>query len=134
MAGTIYPNAVVINLRPGLGGLSPGDDPLRLATTELIADLREAGLPATDDDGDPTPGTKGQLSDLAITVGGSTAAAGALVRIVNLWLRRDRRRSLTVTRDDGSGNPVTFEIKGDAISERTVHEAVQKLIGPPKEL
>ncbi|MBM2621456.1 hypothetical protein JIG36_38730 [Actinoplanes sp. LDG1-06] len=43
MADTIYPGDVLLYLRPGLPGLSPGDDPLRLATTELITDLREAG-------------------------------------------------------------------------------------------
>jgi hypothetical protein len=131
MADPLYSVAVVLHLRPGLPGLSPGDDPLQLATMELIGDLREAGLPAAED-GPASPGSKGTLSDLAVTIGGSTAAAGALVRIVNLWLHRDRRRSLTITRDTGDGNPEIIEIKGEAISDRTVHEAVQKLIDDPE--
>ncbi|MBL7258430.1 effector-associated constant component EACC1 [Paractinoplanes lichenicola] len=118
---------MVLHLRPGLPGLSPGDDPLQLATAELIGDLREAGLPTTETAPAAT-GTKGALSDLAVTIGGSTAAAGALVRIVNLWLHRDRRRTLTITRDSANGTPEVIEIQGDAISDRTLHEAVQKLL------
>ncbi|MBB4690325.1 effector-associated constant component EACC1 [Paractinoplanes abujensis] len=117
---------MVLHLRPELPGLSPGDDPLQLATAELIADLREAGLPATET-GPATPGTKGTLTDVAVTIGGSTAAAGALVRIINLWLHRDRRRTLTITRS-GPDTPEVIKIQGEAISDRTLHEAIQKLL------
>lgn len=117
---------MALHLRPGLTGPSPGDGPVQLATVELIADLRTAGLPVTGTDPDAA-GATGVLSDPAVTIGGSSTAAGALVRIVNQWLRRDRRRSLTIIRTAG-GTPETIQIQGDAISDRTLHEAVQKLL------
>lgn len=66
---------------------------------------------------------------MVLMLGGPTAVLGSAVRVFHLWLKRDRRRSLTLIADRGDGNPIVIEIQGEAISEQTVNDAVQKLAG-----
>ncbi|PTA47509.1 hypothetical protein [Micromonospora sp. RP3T] len=116
-----------IILLPGLSTLTPDDEPLQAATAELVMDLREVdGLRATEE-GTPVIGHKGQWTELVIALGGPSVVAGA-VTAMRLWLSRDRRRSLTLTAWRADEHPLRIEISGDNIAERTVHEAVQRLL------
>ncbi|KAB1948565.1 hypothetical protein F8271_02210 [Micromonospora sp. ALFpr18c] len=117
-----------IMLLPALSTLTPADEPLQAATAELVADLREVdGLRVTEED-TPAVGQKGQWTDLVIALGGPSVVAGA-VTVFRLWLGRDRRRSLTLTAWRAGADPLRIEISGDNVAERTVHEAVQRLLG-----
>lgn len=117
-----------ITLHPGLSTLTAADEPLQRATGELIADLRGvAGLRVTEEDA-PGTGHKGGLTDLVIALGGPSVVAG-VVTVVRLWLSRDRRRSLTIRAARSGEDLVWIEIAGDNIAERTVHEAIQRLLG-----
>lgn len=119
--------SIRIGIRPGLAGLNADEEPLRASTRELVTDLRSEGLPPVEA-GQHQPGSKGQIAELMITLGGPTTAVAAAVRIFHLWLKRDRRRSLTLTIDRGSGRPSVIRIEGEAVSERLVSDAVQKLV------
>ncbi len=116
-----------IGVYTGLSTLPPDDEPSRVAARELIDDLRAEGVPYRLED-EQVAGAKGQLADLVVLLGGP-ASIGAVVRIFRLWLERDRRRWLALTIDAGDGAPRTIKIEGDAISERTLHDAVQRLVG-----
>ncbi|PTA42833.1 hypothetical protein C8054_28605 [Micromonospora sp. RP3T] len=110
----------------GLGALRPGHPALDLAEEELRDELKTARL-RTDEIRTPsTELTKGWLSELAADAGTPAAVAG-LVRVIHLWLKRDRRRSLTLTRPDGT----QVRIEGEAISEATVRDAVARALGEP---
>ena len=117
-----------ITLHPGLSTLTAADEPLQRATGELIADLRGVdGLRVTEEDA-PSTGHKGGLTDLVIALGGPSLVAG-VVTTLRLWLSRDRRRTLTIRAARPGEEPVWIEIAGDNLAERTVHEAVQRLLG-----
>ncbi|MCX5117240.1 hypothetical protein OG992_08600 [Micromonospora sp. NBC_00362] len=120
------PSARIV-LLPGLSTLTPDDEPLQAASAELVMDLREVdGLRATEE-GIPVVGRKGQWTELVIALGGPSVVAGA-VTAMRLWLSRDRRRSLTLTASRAGEDPLRIEISGDNVAERTVHEAVQRLL------
>jgi hypothetical protein len=116
-----------ISLHPGLSTLVPDDEPLRSAAAELVADLRELDGLGVTWDSIPAPGTKGQWSDLVVALGGPSAIGGA-VRVFHLWLNRDRRRSLALTRDNGDGKLLTIELSGETISDQTVRDAIQRMV------
>ncbi|MGV9212778.1 effector-associated constant component EACC1 [Micromonospora sp. RB23] len=118
---------VRIVLLPGLSTLTPDDDPLQSATAELVMDLREVDGLRTTEEGIPVVGRKGQWTELVIALGGPSVVAGA-VTAMRMWLSRDRRRSLTLTAWRAGEDPLRIEISGDNVAERTVHEAVQRLL------
>ncbi|WP_436535174.1 effector-associated constant component EACC1 [Actinoplanes sp. HUAS TT8] len=119
--------STTIILRPELAGLGADDERTHATVQELVDDLRSVEIPPSAQ-GRPRPGTKGELTDLVISLGGSTAVVGAAVRVFHLWLSRDRRRSLTLTTDRGDGRRTVVEISGDAVSDETVREAMRQLL------
>lgn len=107
-----------------LPGVDPGHSAFQTARAELLDDLgatpslraRERDVPASD-------GSKGTLIELVISVSASGGIA-SLVKIVRLWLSRDRRRSLKVTIQT-TGTQTTYEVSGDDISVETLHAALE---------
>ncbi|GAA2646769.1 effector-associated constant component EACC1 [Paractinoplanes durhamensis] len=79
-------------------------------------------------DGAAAPGVKGPWSDLLVSLTGPAAVAG-FVRLANLWLHRDKRRSLTLTDEtvvDGKVQTRTVTLSGENLSEETVRQAVEQ--------
>lgn len=94
------------------------------------AELRRATRQVARDVAVEPPGTKGHWDDLVINLAGPTVVAAA-VRALHLWLRRDRRRSVALTRrttgDRHDGQQVTITIEGENLSEETVRRAIDAL-------
>ena len=110
-----------------LKGLEP-DHPASLAALEeLLSDLRSESELRAEQRGLPDKGSKGAVVELIVSLGASGSIPG-LVRIVQLWLGRDRRRSLTVFVRDEPGETVV-NIEGDQISTETLSEALRSLGG-----
>ena len=83
--------------------------------------VRERDVPAEG-------GSKGPLTELVISVSASGGAA-SLVKLVRIWLARDRRRSLKVTIQttgtQATGTLMTYEISGDGVSDETLRHALE---------
>jgi Effector Associated Constant Component 1 len=81
----------------------------------------------------PSPGDKGSFHDLLVDVAtGSAALSGsamALTRILLVWLRRDRRRTLTITSTQAD-NATNITVTGEGIALSTIEAAVRQALGP----
>ena len=108
-----------------LEGLEPAHPATQAALEELLTDLRSASELRPEQRGLSEKGSKGAVVELIVSLGTSGSIAG-LVRIVQLWLNRDRRRSLTVSVRDEPGETV-ISIEGDAISTETLSDAMRSL-------
>lgn len=125
------PDAVI---SVSLPGVDPGHSAFQAAYAELLEDLgtapslrpRERDLPA----GAPScdGGFKGLLTELVVSLSAPGSIA-ALVKIVQIWLARDRRRSLKVTVHTtgtrATGTQTTYEISGDGVSVETLRHALE---------
>lgn len=112
---------------PGLAALPKDHSALRMAESELRADLHEAGAEVREEPAHAAQ-TKGWQTDLVLSLGGPAAIAGA-VKVFQVWLSRDRRRSLTVVRHERGSGTTEVTIRGDAISDETVRVALEKALG-----
>jgi hypothetical protein len=116
---------VVMNV--DLPGVDPGHSAFQVALAEFLEDLgtvpplrtRERDLPG---DG----ASKGPLTELVVSVSTSGGVA-ALVRIMRIWLGRDRKRSLKVTVQTAE-NQTTYEISGEDVSVETLRDALEAAV------
>jgi hypothetical protein len=91
-----------------------------LADLDGTPELRAAGTEAR------VANSKGTLTDLVIVLSGPSTVAGA-VRIFHLWLSRDKRRSITLTRKLEGQPAMEIRIEGEAISEQAVRRAIEQI-------
>jgi hypothetical protein len=116
---------VVIN--PHLPGVDPGHSAFQAARAELLEDLGTvSSLRAREQDLPTDGGSKGPLTELVVSISASGGIA-ALVKIVQLWLGRDRKRSLQVTVQT-TENKTTYDISGEGISIETLRDALQAAV------
>lgn len=116
---------VVMNVH--LPSVDPGHSAFQVALAELLEDLgmvpplraRERDLPADD-------ASKGPLTELVVSVSTSGGVA-ALVKIMRIWLGRDRKRSLRVTVQTAE-NQTTYEISGEDVSVETLRDALEAAV------
>jgi hypothetical protein len=107
--------------------VDPGHSAFQAALGELLGDIgtvpslrpRERDLPADD-------GSKGSLTELVVSLSASGGVA-ALVRIMQLWLSRDRKRSLKVTVQTPQ-NTTVYDISGDSVSVETLQDALEAAV------
>lgn len=70
--------------------------------------------------------SKGPLTELVVSVSTSGGVA-ALVKIVRIWLGRDRKRSLQVTVRTAE-NATTYKISGEGVSVETLQDALEAAV------
>ena len=100
------------------------------ASGELLADLRSSpDLRAREVDA-PSDGSKGAATEILVSLGASGSIAG-FVRIIQLWLGRDRRRSLTVSVGRNTGEE-TISIEGDNLSVDALTKALDAVVATDK--
>lgn len=116
---------VELIVHPQLAGLAPDHPAAEAALGELLADLRDVPTLTATQHGHPAPGQKGVASDLVIALG-TSGAVGGLVRVVHLWLQRDQRRSLKITRNVDGGQHIV-KIEGDNISTEIISQALRSI-------
>jgi hypothetical protein len=125
------PNQFELRVLPGMDGLSRGHPAANQAAEEFYADIRTlsgVAIKERDEAGPPQPGDKGVLQQVLLSPE-SASAAWAVVKVVKLWLSRDRRRTLTVKVNRPGREPLTIEASGDSISMQALEGAVHVAVG-----
>lgn len=115
----------MIAFRPGIAGVDSSHPAVESAAEELLADLAAAREPVQHGDV-PVGATKGIWQDLLVNLG-PLGAAGAAVRVFQLWLGRDQRRELSLTRRQDGVPDVTVTLTGETVSDETMREALREL-------
>lgn len=127
--GLLMPE-VVLDAR--VRGVDSAHSAAQAAYGELLGDLASApALRAAERPAGDGGGTKGAVSELVLSLTASGSIAG-LVKIVQLWLGRDRRRSLTVTVRTNADEAV-YDLTGENVSVTALTRALEAAVrtGPP---
>jgi hypothetical protein len=122
-------NAGVVEVE--IDGADAGGELVRAALGDLIFYLRDVPGVRVSTASQPVPGSKGVATDLIIAAG-TSGAISALVEVFHLWLRRDKRRALTITQRLGGDGLVT-KIEGENISLDSIEAAVKAVWGTGQE-
>lgn len=110
-----------------LEGLELYHPAAQAAAGELLTDLRRASdLPVEEREVNDGDGTKGALVELIVSLGTPGSIVG-LARIMQLWLGRDRRRSIRVSVRNGDEETV-IDVEGDQISTDTLAHALRSAV------
>lgn len=113
-----------------LPGVDPGHPAFQACRAELIDDLRTVpSLQARERDVPSDGGSKGPLTELVVSVSASGGIA-AVVKIVRIWLARDRKRSLKITVQT-TAHVTKYDISGENISIETLRDALEAAVRPP---
>jgi hypothetical protein len=116
-----------VRVEIGLAGLERGHPATQLAAEEFWYDVGAEPTLTVEDTGGPLTGTKGVEQVLTVVLT-SPVAMYSLVKIVKLWLGRDRDRSVSVSFDSPEGAASTVTVDGEKISidllEKALHEAL----------
>ena len=109
-----------------LAGLTLDHPAAQAAVEELLTDLTsEPGLRARQQDGSADAGAKGAATEIIVSLATSGSLA-SLARILQVWLSRDRRRSLTVAiRQTPDGKVISVE--GEKISSDVLATAIKSV-------
>jgi hypothetical protein len=118
-------------LEPRFDGIGLHHSAAQAGIEELMADLRQVPDLMAREEASATAGLKGVTQELIVTLGASGTIAG-LARILNLWLNRDRRRSLNVRLRSGDRDTV-ISIDGDQISTQTLARALETAVDLSKD-
>jgi hypothetical protein len=112
-----------------LAGLTLDHPAAQAATVELLTDLRgEPNLRTRQQDRAAESGAKGAATEIIVSLATSGSLA-SLARILQVWLSRDRRRSLTVAlRETPDGKVISVE--GEKITADVLAAAI-KSVAPP---
>jgi len=122
---------MLVELEVAVGAASSREEP----SLEALREIREAIAGNVDlriGTRTPVPGDKGVAQSLLVEPLG-IAGVMAMVRIVALWLRRDRRRRIEIrgeTREDGS---ISYSFSGENVSLDLLESAISKVLGPSSE-
>jgi hypothetical protein len=109
-------------------GAARADHPTRIAADEeLRSDLKTLRDVTFVARGIPEEGSKGLTQDLLLAIGTPTAAAST-VKIIALWLGRDRRRSAEVEIDNGTDSPTKIKVTTDVGSDELLRTALEEAI------
>lgn len=73
----------------------------------------------------PSPGTKGVVSDILLTLG-SSGMLMSFIEFVKVWLQRDTSRSLTLSWSD-EGQLQHVELTGERLDEATLAQVMQSV-------
>lgn len=116
---------VVMNVH--LPNVDPGHSASQAALAEFLEDLGTVPLLRARQRDLPADGVfKGPLTELVVSVSTSGGVA-ALVRIMRIWLGRDRKRSLKVTVRTAE-NATIYEISGEEVSVETLRDALEAAV------
>lgn len=110
-----------------LEGLHMSHPAAQDALAELVEDLGAKGLPPLVDRATrgEFEGAKGGILELAVSVAAPGSIA-CLVRVIQIWLGRDRRRTLIVSIRE-TGHDVSIKIDGSDISDDVLIETVRSV-------
>ena len=118
-----------IRVRIGVSGVADDHPVAEEAVGEFLADTGDIPGLVVVEGGAPQAGHKGHLSEVLLLPGTASVVWGT-VRVIELWLRRDRARSLTLTiQRPGESEPFRVNVSGDQIPATTLDEAIRRALG-----
>jgi Effector Associated Constant Component 1 len=117
---------VEASLEVGLTRVASDHPATQAAAADLWADLGSAQELRVRERHAADPGTKGAAVDIVVALG-TSGSIGAFVKIIQLWLSRDRRRSLTVSVVRGAEETV-IKVDGDPVSIDTLADALDSVV------
>lgn len=121
-----------IGIRTEVAGLTADHPVAQEALDDFARDAREVPGLSVEEGGVPASGAKGGPSELLLAPG-APSAAWAVVKLVELWLRRDRSRSMKITiRRDGV-EALTVDVSGEHISTQALETGIAKALGDPED-
>jgi hypothetical protein len=120
-------NMVQMRVELGMGGLPKGHLAYIQAAEEFLHDVQnEPGIAVEENNADrQSSSTKGGVQELLLAPG-SAGIALAAVRIMKLWLSRDRRRTIDISITRPGSEPLTVHASGESISLETLENAVRR--------
>jgi len=122
------PSKVVAKISVGVTGVDKNHHVVELALAELIADVREYSAELTvSSTGSPQPGSKGWVEDTVLGIS-SLGGGATFVKLVTLWLGRDKKRSVRVSVERSDSAPVVVEASGENISVDGLKFAIEEAL------
>jgi hypothetical protein len=109
----------------GFAGIELDHPAAQAGIGELVADLQSAAELTVREGAVAGSGWKGASIELIVSLGAPGTLA-ALVRIVKLWLGRDRRRSIILSVRNGPEGAV-ITIEGEEVSVDTLTDALNSI-------
>jgi hypothetical protein len=122
-------NRVEIQVNLGMEGL-PKDHPACIeATEEFLHDVQEQPGIAVEERSVPAQpsATKGAAQELLLAPG-TAGLSLAAVKIIKLWLSRDRRRTIDVSIKGLGDAPLSLHASGEHISLETLEDTVRRAL------
>lgn len=121
------PSRVVAKIRVSVTGLDKNHQVVELALAELIADAKEYSELTVGSTGSPQPGSKGWVEDTVLGIS-SLGGGATFVKLVTLWLGRDKKRSVRVSIERSDSAPVVVEASGENISVDGLKFAIEEAL------
>jgi len=120
---------VQVEIWPDVKGLAKGHPARSDATDELVRDLQEIpGIGLQESSAITEPGSgKGGLQDLVLAPG-TASAAWAVVKIIKLWLARDRRRTINISITRPGEQAMVVEASGENLSHQTLESVMREAL------
>lgn len=121
--------SIQIRVEPGVEGVTADHSAYAQAAEEFRDDVGgQSGLMVKEVDSDQRPSSaKGAMQHLFLFPE-SASAAWAAVKIMKLWLSRDRRRTIDVSISRPGGDPLTVHASGDPLSLETLDNAIRQAL------
>ncbi|MFE2312757.1 hypothetical protein ACFXC8_05995 [Streptomyces sp. NPDC059441] len=120
--------SVKIRIQAEVAGLAADHPVAQEALDDFASDAREVPGLSVEEGGVPVPGEKGGVSALLLAPG-APSVAWAVVKLVELWLRRDRSRSMTITVQRDGSDELTVNVSGEQISTQALEAGIAKAFG-----
>ncbi|MGQ4387602.1 hypothetical protein [Streptomyces sp. SAS_270] len=120
--------SVQIRIRTEVTGLTADHPVAQEALDDFASDAREVPGLSVEEGGVPASGAKGGPSELLLAPG-APSAAWAVVKLVELWLRRDRSRSMKITIQRDGGEALAVDVSGEHISTQALETGIAKALG-----
>ena len=123
------PEKLEMQVELGVDGVAGGHPAYLQAAEEFVHDIREQpGIAVAERAAAAPPsGAKGAVQELILAPGTATLALAA-VKIMKLWLSRDRRRTIDININRPGSEPVTLHASGEHISLDVLEETVRRAL------
>ena len=127
------PSEVIAKISVSVTGLDQNHQVVELAHDELVDDLRDSPDLTVQSVGAPRPGSKGWAEDTAVLIG-SLGGGATLVKLVKLWLGRDKKRSVKVSIKRPTKPPIVIEATGENMSIDGLNSAIEQALNADNDL
>lgn len=120
-------HSATLAISVGLLQQSEFDDQVDRARQDLRNDLSDHQELPSSTRYNSDASSKGALQDILVTVDGP-ATIVALSQLLKLWLGRDRKRSVTITLEDGAARAKVLTIDATSASDQAMAGAIEAAI------